>query len=519
MKKKNKDPKLSRFGAILSWLVFTLAVALLACVLWEIENLNVGIAETIFTLRSPLDGADSGVAKSVIGYALPSVLVLSALYGGVLIWIRKHGRVFPVMRIKAWGHTLKLRSRRLLSLVLAVIPLTALALDLAVMEKEMDLSGYIKTRMSKTTVFEDYYVWPSDVAITAQGKPKNLICIYMESMETTFASYESGGYQENNLIPRLTKLAYDELSFGTTEGGRLGGALNVYGANFTTGALMATTSGVPALFPMEDQNEMSEHASFAPNLQNLGSVLEQKGYTQEFMCGSDAAFGGRKNYFASHGNYKIYDLYTARETGRIPSDYFVRWGFEDKVLYDIAKEQVLEMAESGQPFNFTMLTVDTHFPGGYVCDECDTETFNEETYKYPLAAVVDCADRQVSEFVEWCKQQDFYDDTVIVILGDHPRMDNQLVENLTMDVRRIYNCFINAAGEHVDADFSGREFSQLDMFPTILAAMGFDIEGNRLGLGVNLMSNEPTLIELYGRDWLDTELQKTSVFYEDNFYY
>ena len=48
--------------------------------------------------------------------------------------------------------------------------------------------------------------------------------------------------------------------------------------------------------------------------------------------------------------------------------------------------------------------------------------------------------------------------------------------------------------------------------------MGFTIQGDRLGLGTNLFSWEPTLEEQYGRQWLDDQLQKTSIFYEEHFY-
>ena len=55
------------------------------------------------------------------------------------------------------------------------------------------------------------------------------------------------------------------------------------------------------------------------------------------------------------------------------------------------------------------------------------------------------------------------------------------------------------------------------MFPTTLAALGVEIEGNRLGLGTNLFSAEQTLTEQYGFDMLDLELQKNSVFYNKQF--
>ena len=47
----------------------------------------------------------------------------------------------------------------------------------------------------------------------------------------------------------------------------------------------------------------------------------------------------------------------------------------------------------------------------------------------------------------------------------------------------------------------------------MLASLGANIEGNRLGLGVNLFSDEQTLIEKYGKDYVENELKKTSKFY------
>lgn len=54
-------------------------------------------------------------------------------------------------------------------------------------------------------------------------------------------------------------------------------------------------------------------------------------------------------------------------------------------------------------------------------------------------------------------------------------------------------------------------------FPTTLASMGVDIEGNRLGLGTNLFSQDQTDIEKYGLEYVDKELSKKSVFYNSYF--
>ena len=41
------------------------------------------------------------------------------------------------------------------------------------------------------------------------------------------------------------------------------------------------------------------------------------------------------------------------------------------------------------------------------------------------------------------------------------------------------------------------------------------INGNKLGMGVNLYSDEQTLIEKYGYDYINEELKKKSTFYQN----
>ena len=54
----------------------------------------------------------------------------------------------------------------------------------------------------------------------------------------------------------------------------------------------------------------------------------------------------------------------------------------------------------------------------------------------------------------------------------------------------------------------------MDYFPTTLAAMGAKIKGEKLGLGTNLYSDRNTLTEVYGHEWLDQELQKSTDFFD-----
>ena len=343
--------------------------------------------------------------------------------------------------------------------------------------------------------------------MTAPAEKPNVIWLVLESMETTYASREEGGIQDANYMPNLTRLAKENISFSNTE--KLGGLHTTNNTNWTMAALFAGTSGLPFGFPV-DQNSMNKYTEFAPDIAAMGDILKRDGYVNEFLCGSDAAYGGRALYFRDHGAYEIYDLFRARENGDIPKDYYVFWGFEDRHLFRIAKQELTRLYEAGQPFNLTMLTVDAHHLGGYTCEECGNE------YPERTANVIACTDRQVGEFIEWCKTQPFWDSTVIVITGDHPRMDTLLTEGVDYQDRTIYNCFLNAR-KAPEGGTENRTAVMMDLYPTMLGAMGYTIEGNRLGLGTDLFSGEKTLAEEMGYEELNEEVSKYSEYFVTHF--
>ena len=151
----------------------------------------------------------------------------------------------------------------------------------------------------------------------------------------------------------------------------------------------------------------------------------------------------------------------------------------------------------------TLLTVDTHFEDGYPCKIC-SDTYGDNQY----ANVMACSSRQVSEFVKWIQQQDFYSNTTIVVTGDHLTMDSDFCDGVDDNYKRkVYTVYINADATSVSAK---REYTTYDNFPTTLATLGVQIEGDRLGLGTNLFSSIQTLVERYGYETEQKELQKKS---------
>ena len=229
------------------------------------------------------------------------------------------------------------------------------------------------------------------------------------------------------------------------------------------------------------------------------------------MFGSDAAFANRDRYYLDHGIGDILDLYDARHDGIVPEDYAVWWGMEDMYLFTYAKKVLSEISQSDKPFAFTTLTVDTHHIDGYKCEKCGNE-YNEQ-----YENVMSCSSKQVYEFIEWIKEQPFYENTVIVIAGDHLTMDSGYI-NRNVEKRyerHVYNCFINSKATPVNT--KNRVFTAMDMLPSTLAAMGCKIKGERLGLGTNLFSSTKTLAEEMGYEVFNAEISKKSTFYNVEF--
>lgn len=277
-------------------------------------------------------------------------------------------------------------------------------------------------------------------------------------------------------------------------------------------AMFSQSTGLPLKLPIGG-NEMSKFEEFLPGAVSIGDILNEQGYNNTLMIGSDATFGGRQLFYKQHGDYDIFDYNRALEQKLIPEGYKVWWGYEDRKLFSFAKDKLKYLSKQSEPFNFTMLTVDTHHEDGYLCDLCENE------FDTQYANVVSCSSRQVKDFIDWIKEQNFYKNTTIVIVGDHKTMDSDFTDNIAKDYKRtMYNSFINPVIDISEKHTKNREFTSLDIFPTTLASIGVEIEGNKLGLGVNLFSEKPTFLERFG-DEFKKEINCKSIFYEDEFIY
>lgn len=464
---------------------------------WLYETFgHLSMDEIIFHLKVPMQGTNTDIIATFMKQCLWKVILPSAIIALALI--------YPMVKDIKIIHEIHTSERRRTILVSITISILILIISIDKILKTTDIKEYIENQTHDSNFIAKEYVRPEKTKIEFQEEKRNLIYIFLESMETTYYSVQDGGLSQYDLMPEISKLAKENINFSDTN--KLGGAYTLYGTTWTVGAMAAQTAGVPLKLSIED-NAMEEYSTFLGGAYSIGQVLQKNGYHNFLLLGSDATFGGRRNLFEQHGNYEIWDFESAKSENKATEQIW--WGFTDDQLFEYAKEKILYLSEQEQPFNFTMLTADTHFPDGYKCKDCPDKW--DEQYKN----VISCSSKRVGDFVKWIQKQEFFDNTTVVISGDHLTMQSNFfeLEEGQEYQKKVVNLIINPA---VEPESNNREYSTMDLYPTTLAALGANIDGNKLGLGTNLFSNEETLIEKYGLKYVNDELMKISRYYNNN---
>ena len=483
--------------------VFAFVVALF---LYNVYS-NMEFEAILFTITF----AKGGLAIEDIIAGTEYTLLFAVIAGYIsyhLIKCFRNKRLVVVDNNKDGEYTLEMTwKKRALHIVLSVLLFVGCATFFTL---QTNLGHYLNVKSEKSTIYEDYYVTPDESVVTFPEKKRNLIFIYLESMENTYASREVGGDQEQNYMSELTELTKEKdcVNFSNTE--QLGGAsVFVPSLTYTQGSTVAQTSGIALNTQILPPNGVIEY----PSMRRLEDILHDNGYNQYYIEGSKGEFSMYDQYVGRYKDCWLYDRINLVQKGYASedSDYIWKWGIEDRKLFEITKQITKEASRSGRPFFLTMYTMDTHsFECGHRCAECDESIGND------YLAAVDCTSRQTVEFVRWVQQQPFYENTTIILVGDH--LGNKKTSLVEIDddyIRTTYNCIINPAKTPVNT--KNRLFSSVDMFPTTLSAIGVEIKGDRLGLGTDLFSGTKTLSEELGEEEYKKQLEMRSDYY-DSFY-
>lgn len=489
-----KDTRIEKIKYVPTNIILFIIITLIFALLYFINYYaNVPPEQLAFHLQVPITGTASSL---VIDFLLKTVLI-----SGIIVFICYLQYKFFFNKKQKLLINIKNYQVKLFPFNYAIkwIKIFVIFVFVSIVVFAIKTYDFVElgiNQFQKSTFIEKEYVNPENVKYEFPKKKKNLVFIYLESMESSYTMY----------TPNLNRLAEENTNFSATD--KIGGFNEIIGANWTIASMVAQTSGLPLKFSVDSSSYNGDKKEFLKGVPTLGEILKDNGYKNYLYIGSDSGFAARDVYFNNHGDYEILDYNAALKNKMIPKNYKVWWGFEDKKLYKFSKTKLLELAKKDEPFNFTLLTVDSHPSDGWLDPSCP------EKFDTKYGNVIYCADKLVNEFISWIKKQDFYKDTTVIIVGDHLYMEaNDFMKTIEDNDRYVYDVILNSSVSTKNT--KNREFSALDMFPTTLASLGVKIDGDKLGLGVNLYSNEKTVIEKYGKKYVNDKLKKKSTFYEN----
>ncbi|CAA6806889.1 MAG: Phosphoglycerol transferase I (EC [uncultured Campylobacterales bacterium] len=313
-------------------------------------------------------------------------------------------------------------------------------------------------------VFDEVY---TPLMVTnKKNQTKNLVLIYLESLEDTFSN--------NNIFPELTP----NLDRFKKEGISFSNMNSVTGTGWTIAGMVSSQCGI-SLFTHGDASSLFGIDEFLPKANCLGDMLGSRGYYQEYIGGARLKFAGKGKFYTTHGYDNVYG-YNHIKSGLKNQTYQNYWGLYDDTMFDFAYGRFLKASkiskEQKTNFALTLLTLDTHVPKGSVSKSCPV--YKNSSNKY-LNSIY-CSDYLVGKFVDKVLKED--NNTIVVLLSDHLAQRN-VADYLYLKKMQRRNRFVvlNSGFESYEIDTLG---SHLDVANTIMPFLGFDISG---GLGQNLI--------------------------------
>lgn len=517
------------WAIVVFWILMAVGAVLIGISLWVRRTFGVISIDQLISNLPGGGGEGAGGSEIVVNAVVTGILIPVAIVLVLLFLVEKSRRALREHGVLRGSRA---TAMRVLAVVLAVlVPLGGAGLLGATIGVRDYVSALAREAATGTSL-ADYYANPLDSAASvgqgglgaaagagadgsaqmlnspAGAERKNLILIYLESIEDSLS--DDTLFEKNMLQPLQDATAgWDAIP-----------SLQQYdGGGWTMSGIVSTQCGIPlrtagSVSGAEELNELGigkPVASYLPGATCLGDVLSEAGYRNVFLGGADASFAGKGAFLDTHGYDEVLDL--PHWLGLGETEVRDDWGLSDRRLFDHAKEEVTRLHEADEPFNLTMLSLDTH-EGPRVYEYCD---WNTET---AMTSITFCSMQQVSEFVDYLGDEGILEDTAVVLMGDHRKMIAQggsFFDELNgLADRPIFNRVWAPGG----VSFAETEIDQFSMYPTLLELVGIEVPDRRAGIGVSAFAADAevpagTIRDLTADEYRDLVRSRSVDFYHE----
>lgn len=346
------------------------------------------------------------------------------------------------------------------------------------------------------------------------AKDRNLIVIQVESLQNFVMNREYNGQE---ITPNLNRLLQKDSIYFDKYYQQLGKG-NTSDAEFVSNN---------SLYPAMDGATYDKYGE--NDFYGLPWVLKEEGYDTAAFHGHDPTYWNRDKAYPKQGFDRFY-----HDADYIIGDY-VGFGLTDM---DFFHQSIGHLQSMTQPFYAFMITLTSHHP--YVLPEhYDTIPLKEEhrnTLFGNYLRTIHYTDAAIGQFIEELKKQGLYENSMIVVYGDHyglsskhPESKKIMTEYLgkTYDFDEMFRIplifHIPGVGVVEKNSITG---GQIDFMPTALNLMGIDSEkAIMLGQDLNnasegFVAHQTYMLKgSYFDDYVALEMSRDGVFENSRAWY
>lgn len=318
-----------------------------------------------------------------------------------------------------------------------------------------------------------------NISYYGKAKGKNVFIFHLESFQQFLIDYKVDGQE---VTPNINKFYHDQntLSFDNF--------FNQVGQGKTSDA---ETMLENSLFGLPTGSVMTEYGT-SNTFQALPAILDQNGYSTAAFHGDVGSFWNRDNTYKSWGYQYFFDEDFYKEK----TNYSIGYGLKDKIFL---KQAVQYLQQLPQPFYAKIITLTNHYP--YELDKINQSIPKTKTGDQTVDGYVQTAhylDQAFGEFIQYLKKSGLYDNSMIVVYGDHYGISNnhkkaiaQLLNkksvssyDLAMFQKVPFMIHLNGLKGGVNHTYGG----EIDVMPTLMDLMGLK-DDDYIQLGQDLLAN------------------------------
>lgn len=293
------------------------------------------------------------------------------------------------------------------------------------------------------------------------GEGKNLIVIQLEALQEFLVDLEVEGQK---VMPFLNSLKSNSIYapnyYIQTAGG------NTVDAELLTNTSLHPTYGGSAYYEYPSNTYIT-----------MPIKLKEKGYNVYSFHGYEASFWNREVMHKTLGFDKFYSL------NDFDVEEKVGWAISDRTFLKQSLDYTLENSE-GNPFYSFMITLSSHHPyDAFYSGPFTKNNDNGMLKRYFNAA--NYVDSALEEFFAYMKEKDMYENSIIVIYGDHAGLFNNDAKATTSYFGVDHNPYTWQKFEKIPLLIHNPSIKpvhvekvcgQIDLLPTLANIMGFNLE-------------------------------------------